>query len=181
MKMTWAWKHQAYVAITYEYGRVYIGQLVIPSIPGLVTVTVMSDCISQRSWPWQNSFSLGHYILINNTILAKKFRNRDQLVREATKIKVHPDNMKREDGFSLADSGSLSSTWLKKRRSSFPSTNQFLQTSLEPFPLPSCRGPEQGRLFPFPMSRSPPLWGELKRDCEGGCLLFLSLCLSLSL
>jgi hypothetical protein len=70
-----------------------------------------------------------------------------------TKIKVHPDSIKREDGFFLADCGSFSPTGLKKGRSSFPSTNQFLQTSLDPFPLPSYRGPEQGCIFPFPMSR----------------------------
>lgn len=179
MKMIWAWKHRAHIASPMNMGGCTLDKLVIPSRPGLVNATVTSDCISQRSWPWQNSISLGQCVMINGTILAKKFRIRDRLVREATKIKVHPDNMKMEDGFSLADSGSLSSNQLKKGRNSFQNTNQFLQTSLDAFPLPSSRGPGQGRLFPFP--DFPPLWGKLKRDCEEGHLLFLFFCLSVSL
>jgi predicted GIY-YIG superfamily endonuclease len=45
---------------------------------------------------------LSHQIMLdNNSILARKSRHMDQLIREATEFKLHP-NMSQENGFSLS-------------------------------------------------------------------------------
>jgi hypothetical protein len=51
----------------------------------------------------EHSISLGHQIQLQNTsFLAKKSRWMDRVIREATEIKLHPNNLNREDGFSLS-------------------------------------------------------------------------------
>jgi hypothetical protein len=47
-------------------------------------------------------YLLGHCILLNNTsILAKKSRCMDKIIRRDIKIELHPNNTNREKGFSL--------------------------------------------------------------------------------
>jgi plasmid rolling circle replication initiator protein Rep len=49
------------------------------------------------------SINLDHKIQLKNTsILAKKSRQMDQIMREAVVIELNPNNMNREDGFSLS-------------------------------------------------------------------------------
>jgi hypothetical protein len=68
---------------------------------GLKSITDTSICTIPRSLWWRNT--LGHQIQLQNArILAKKSRRMDRIIREATEIKLHPDNMNREDGFSLS-------------------------------------------------------------------------------
>jgi hypothetical protein len=53
----------------------------------------------------EHSIKLGHCIQLENTsILAKKPSYMDQMIREARKIKLYPNNMNREDGFCLGNS-----------------------------------------------------------------------------
>jgi beta-xylosidase len=50
----------------------------------------------------EHNIKLGHRIQLQNTrILAKKLRQMDQVIREMIEIELHPDNMNREDDFSL--------------------------------------------------------------------------------
>jgi hypothetical protein len=50
----------------------------------------------------KHSINLGHWIQVQNTIiLAKKMRLMDWILREVTEIDLHPNNMNREDSFSL--------------------------------------------------------------------------------
>jgi len=58
-----------------------------------------------RSAMAEHTINLGHHILLNDTsILAKKPRCMECLIREAREIEVHPDNMNREEGFTLSKS-----------------------------------------------------------------------------
>jgi hypothetical protein len=51
----------------------------------------------------EHSINLGHQIqLQNTTVLVKEKRQMDQILRQVTEIEVKPDNMDREDGFSLS-------------------------------------------------------------------------------
>jgi hypothetical protein len=51
----------------------------------------------------KNSINLGHCIKLHDkTILPTKTINMDQMIREAIKIELHPDNMGREDGLHLS-------------------------------------------------------------------------------
>jgi hypothetical protein len=45
-----------------------------------------------------HSINLGHHFLLNSSILPKKSRHMDQLVREAAETKPHPNHMKEEGG-----------------------------------------------------------------------------------
>jgi hypothetical protein len=50
----------------------------------------------------EHSIDSGHRIEFNETeVLAKTSRYMDRLVKEATKINLHPDNINREEGFKL--------------------------------------------------------------------------------
>jgi hypothetical protein len=49
------------------------------------------------------SINLGHRMQLQNiSILAKKSRCMDCIIREAIEIKIHPKNIKRENGLSLS-------------------------------------------------------------------------------
>jgi hypothetical protein len=51
----------------------------------------------------ENSINLGHCIQLRNTsILAKKLRYMDHIIREVIEIELHVNNINREDGFSLS-------------------------------------------------------------------------------
>jgi hypothetical protein len=53
----------------------------------------------------EHSINLGHRIQLHNTsILAKKSRYMDHIIKEVIKIELHPNNINREDGFSLSRS-----------------------------------------------------------------------------
>jgi hypothetical protein len=53
----------------------------------------------------KHSTNLGHHIHLHNTsILAKKSRYMDHIIREAIKTELHPNNINREYGFSLSKS-----------------------------------------------------------------------------
>jgi hypothetical protein len=48
------------------------------------------------------SVNLGHCFLINvMSILAKKFRHMNEVIREVLQIGLHPDNLSQDIGFSL--------------------------------------------------------------------------------
>jgi hypothetical protein len=49
----------------------------------------------------EHSINLGHQIQLNTSILANKSRYKDQIIRGAIEIELHPNNINREDGFSL--------------------------------------------------------------------------------
>jgi hypothetical protein len=51
----------------------------------------------------EHSINLGHRIqLQNTTILSTKPRYMDCIIKEAIEIELHPNNMRREDGFCLS-------------------------------------------------------------------------------
>jgi hypothetical protein len=53
----------------------------------------------------KHSISLGHRIQLQDTsILSSKFRYMYHIIREATEIELRPNNMNKEDGFSLSRS-----------------------------------------------------------------------------
>jgi hypothetical protein len=50
----------------------------------------------------EHNTDLGHQILLKNTsILARKFRHMQQLIRKALEMMQHPYNINWEDGFFL--------------------------------------------------------------------------------
>jgi hypothetical protein len=53
----------------------------------------------------EHSIILSHSIKFqNNTILSNKSRYMDRMIREATEIELHPNNMNRKDGLHLSRS-----------------------------------------------------------------------------
>jgi hypothetical protein len=56
----------------------------------------------------EHRINVGHCIHFYDTnILTKKFRCMECLVREATQIELHSDNMNREEGFPWAGHGNF--------------------------------------------------------------------------
>jgi hypothetical protein len=82
----------------------------------------------------EHSINLGHRKQLQNTsILAKKSRQMDQIIREEIEIQLHPDSMNREDGFSLSWAWKPLFCDLKERRQSLTKES-----------TPSCGGPGKG-------------------------------------
>jgi hypothetical protein len=53
----------------------------------------------------EHSRNLGHHIQFENTrILAKKSGHMEHIIRDLIEIELLPDNMNREEGFSLSKS-----------------------------------------------------------------------------
>jgi hypothetical protein len=69
----------------------------------------------------KQSISLGHLIQLQDTrILSTKSRYMDQIIREATEIELHANNMNKEDDFCLSWSWKPSSTLLKDVKKKTP-------------------------------------------------------------
>jgi hypothetical protein len=72
---------------------------------------------AKKSAVAEHSTNLGHRIqLQDNSILSTKFRYMDRIIREATEIELHPDNMITKDGLSLSRSWKPLVHSLKGRR-----------------------------------------------------------------
>jgi hypothetical protein len=55
-----------------------------------------------RSAAVKNSINFAHHVLLRNTsAVSIKLRYMDRIIREETEIELHPNNIKREDGFCL--------------------------------------------------------------------------------
>jgi predicted GIY-YIG superfamily endonuclease len=91
-------------SIPCECGKVYIGQTGC-SIEMRLKEHHRHICLQhpEKSAVAEHSINLSHQIQLHNTsILANKSRYMDQTVREV--IDLHPNNINREDGFSLSRS-----------------------------------------------------------------------------
>jgi hypothetical protein len=125
-------------SIPCEHGKVYIGQT------GCLIETRVKEhhrhlCLyyPEKSVVAEHSINLGHWIQLQNTsIWAKKLRWMDQIIREAIVIKLHPDNVNKEDGFSLSQARKPLIPDLKERRQSL--TKESTLSS----------GPEKGLYLP---------------------------------
>jgi hypothetical protein len=63
----------------------------------------------------EHSTDLGHHNQFQDTnILGMKARYMEHIIREETEIELHPDNMNREEGFSLSKSLKLLLQTLEK-------------------------------------------------------------------
>jgi hypothetical protein len=121
-------------SILCECGKVYIGQT------GHSVETRVKEhhrhirlYHPEKSAVAEHSISLGLRIQLQNTsILASKSRRMDRVIRETIEIELHPDNMNREDGFSLSRALKPLIRDLKERRQSL--------TKESPRPV----GPEKG-------------------------------------
>jgi hypothetical protein len=79
----------------------------------------------EKSAMAEHSVKLGHHTQLNNTtILFAKSRYMDWVIREATQIELHPNNMNREDGLFLSWSWRPLIHYLKRCRKSL--TQQLL-------------------------------------------------------
>jgi hypothetical protein len=59
----------------------------------------------EKSAVAEHSINLGHCMQLHNTsIVAKKSRYMDRIIREAIELKLHPNNINKEDSFSLSRS-----------------------------------------------------------------------------
>jgi hypothetical protein len=99
-------------SIPCECGKVYTEQTGRSK-----SITDTSICTILRSLVAEHSINLGHQIQLQNTsILAKQSRWMNWVIREVIKIELHPDNMNREDDFSLSWAWKPLIRDLKKRR-----------------------------------------------------------------
>jgi hypothetical protein len=121
-------------SIPFECGKVNIGQT-----GHSVEMRVKEHCRHirlyhpEKSVEAEHSINRGHWIQLQKTsILAKKLRWMDLIIREAIEIELHPNNMNREDGFSLSRAWKPLIRDLKERRQSL-TRNQ-----------PCLVGPEKG-------------------------------------
>jgi hypothetical protein len=65
----------------------------------------------------EHRINLGHHIQFYDTsILAKKQRHMECIIRKTTEIELHPNNMNKEEGFSLNKSWKPLIQTLKKQR-----------------------------------------------------------------
>jgi hypothetical protein len=89
-----------------ECGKVYIGQTGL-SVDARLKEHQRHICLEHpdKSAMTDYSVDLGHLIQFHSTsILATKTQNMDHIVREATEIELHPNNMSREMGFCVSKS-----------------------------------------------------------------------------
>jgi hypothetical protein len=87
----------------------------------------------EKSVVAEHSINLGYQIqLLNTNILTKQSRRTDWVIREVIEIKLHPDNMNREDGLSLSRVWKPLIRDLKERRQSLTEES------------PCSVGPEKG-------------------------------------
>jgi predicted GIY-YIG superfamily endonuclease len=89
-----------------DCGQVYIGQTG-HSIKTRAKEHQHHICLEHpgKSAMAEYSINLGHHIQFQNTtILATKSRYMDRMIRKATEIQLHPNNMNREDGLHLSRS-----------------------------------------------------------------------------
>jgi predicted GIY-YIG superfamily endonuclease len=120
-------------SIPCECGKVYIGQTG-HSIDTRVKEHHRHICLyHSKKYAVAEHINLGHETQLQNTsILVKKSRRMDQVIREAIEIELHPNNMNREDGFSLSQAWKPLICDLKEWRESL--------TKETPRPM----GPEKG-------------------------------------
>jgi hypothetical protein len=112
-------------SILCKHGKVYIGQTHC-SIETRVREHHQHIRVyhPDKSTVAEYSTNLGHYIQLQNTsILAKKFRCMDL-------IKLHPNNMNKEDGFSLIKSWKPPIHTLKECKQAL--SKDIMHTSLHP-------------------------------------------------
>jgi hypothetical protein len=87
---------------------------------------ITSNCINLRCQPRQNT-ALTFVILMNNTsTIARKSWFRDQLISKVVEIKLHPNNINSEDGYSVSSSSKPLIHSLKERKKFPPRTNRLL-------------------------------------------------------
>jgi hypothetical protein len=78
----------------------------------------------------EHSINLGHRVHLHNTsILAKKLRRTDRVIREAIEIDVHANNISREDVFSPSRSSKPLIRDLRERKQAL---NKNMTLSGEP-------------------------------------------------
>jgi hypothetical protein len=76
----------------------------------------------------ENTINLGHYMLLSKTsILAMKSRHRDHLIREAIWTELHPNNMNKENKFSLSSSWKPLIHFIKGRSAPSPRAEENLK------------------------------------------------------
>jgi len=87
-------------------GRSTLDKLDILLRQGPRTTIGTSHLIIQKKLKMnEHSINLGHHIQFHDTsILAKKYRYMEHLIREAVETELHQDNMNREEGFCLSRS-----------------------------------------------------------------------------
>jgi uncharacterized lipoprotein YddW (UPF0748 family) len=91
----------------------------------------------EKSAVTEHDTNLCHHIQLQNiSILAKKSRHMDQMIREAIEIELHPNSINRKDGFSLNKSWKLVIHDLKEHKEAL--AKDMAQTSLRPS---SAHGP----------------------------------------
>jgi hypothetical protein len=78
----------------------------------------------------EHSIDLGHRISLNSiSFLAKTCRSSARLAREGRDTELHPNNMKREDGFCLNKQWNPLIRSLKERQKKIFSKNEIVATS----------------------------------------------------
>jgi hypothetical protein len=86
-------------SIPCKCGQDYMGQT------GRYIDTRIIQAHPHKSAVAEHSISRGHRIQLQNTnILSTQSRYMDRIIKEATEIELHPNNMNREDGLVLSRS-----------------------------------------------------------------------------
>jgi hypothetical protein len=108
LRMIWLWEHQLFTAFPASAGKCTLDKLDARLRQGLMNITNTFACIIPRSLLWPNSINLGHGIrLQNTTVLVKKTRHMDWILKDTTETELHPDNVNREDSFLLSQAWKL--------------------------------------------------------------------------